>query len=341
MKKWLLIILINILLLSLVSATSSTKITTDGKDYNFELLAVNHDNAKLSINNENLTLKNVQASLYSFETTDSLKGLKYALTELHYPTYAGDVKYINLLVLFEKNISSGTRKTLSYNGAEYSVLLSNIVSDSEVSLKINNNNDSILFNKVQASQPYSVDSVIPTSDLKYVITSINNPSSMTILLGFEINLLIECNANWTCSDWEECINNSQKRSCSDTGFCGSNKNKPIENQSCVSNVTIPILQICSDECNASEKKCFNQSYYQVCGNYDNDSCREWGKDISCSSSNSKMICNGNGVCTKEKISMTTWIFYGTIGVIALLIIIVAMKLIMTKKNKSQNQWLNT
>jgi len=340
MKKVLLIILINILLISLVSATSSIKITSDGKDYNFELLSVNQDNAKLTINNENITLKNAQTSPYTLETISSLKGLKYALTELHYPTYAGDVKYVNLLVLFEKNISSGTRKTLSYNGAEYSILLSNIVSDSEVSLKINNNNDSLLFNNVQVSQPYSVNTIIPTSDLKYVITSINNPTSMTILLGFEINLLIECNGNWTCSDWEECINNSQKRSCSDTSFCGSNKNKPIENQTCVSNITIPIVPTCSDECNVSEKKCFNQSYYQVCGNYDNDKCREWSNKTSCSSSDTKMICTENGICTKEKTSMTSWIFYGAIGLIALLIIIVTMKLIMTKKNKSQNQWLN-
>jgi len=41
-----------------------------------------------------------------------------------------------------------------------------------------------------------------------------------------------CKENWTCTDWEECIDGIEKRTCSDENKCGTKKNKPIENRTC-------------------------------------------------------------------------------------------------------------
>ena len=54
---------------------------------------------------------------------------------------------------------------------------------------------------------------------------------------------------------------------------------------------------CSDECSTGQKKCAGNGY-QVCGNYDNDSCLEWGSITNCSADT---ICQ-NGSCVQQKCS---------------------------------------
>ncbi len=42
----------------------------------------------------------------------------------------------------------------------------------------------------------------------------------------------ECMEFWGCTQWSTCINQEQERTCFDVAECGTNKNKPIEVQSC-------------------------------------------------------------------------------------------------------------
>ncbi len=51
---------------------------------------------------------------------------------------------------------------------------------------------------------------------------------------------------------------------------------------------------CSDECSpGGSRQCFNSSAYRVCGDYDADSCLEWGAPLSCPAG---QACSG-GVCS--------------------------------------------
>jgi len=42
----------------------------------------------------------------------------------------------------------------------------------------------------------------------------------------------ECKESWLCSEWQQCINGMQKRTCEDWNKCGTEKTKPIIEQSC-------------------------------------------------------------------------------------------------------------
>lgn len=56
-----------------------------------------------------------------------------------------------------------------------------------------------------------------------------------------------CTYNWSCTEWSECINGIQTRTCTNLGSCFDNKGKPIESQSCTAkpaapeNITPPTL----------------------------------------------------------------------------------------------------
>ncbi len=54
------------------------------------------------------------------------------------------------------------------------------------------------------------------------------------------------------------------------------------------------LSDCANDCATSDaKQCYGTSnYYQICGNYDNDSCLEWSPPVACASDT---VCSG-GVC---------------------------------------------
>lgn len=52
------------------------------------------------------------------------------------------------------------------------------------------------------------------------LVSINNISSA------------DCTPNWQCSEWSDCIDNTQIRSCYDINLCGVDEGKPLERQAC-------------------------------------------------------------------------------------------------------------
>lgn len=54
-----------------------------------------------------------------------------------------------------------------------------------------------------------------------------------------------CVEDWICTDWTECVNGKQTRTCADVNRCGTSENKPVEKQDCL----VPAV------CNAGETKC--------------------------------------------------------------------------------------
>jgi len=44
--------------------------------------------------------------------------------------------------------------------------------------------------------------------------------------------VLECIPNWQCTDWSECVEEIQTRTCTDSNNCGTTVNKPTESQSC-------------------------------------------------------------------------------------------------------------
>ena len=46
-------------------------------------------------------------------------------------------------------------------------------------------------------------------------------------------LIEECTESWQCSEWSECVDSQQTRTCIDENECGTTENKPEEIQSCI------------------------------------------------------------------------------------------------------------
>lgn len=44
--------------------------------------------------------------------------------------------------------------------------------------------------------------------------------------------LPDCNENWFCLDWEECVNGTRTRSCIDLNECGTEEEMPDVEESC-------------------------------------------------------------------------------------------------------------
>ena len=51
---------------------------------------------------------------------------------------------------------------------------------------------------------------------------------------------------------------------------------------------------CTNACTSGAKQCSDSTHYQVCGNYDTDSCTEWGSSTACPTG---QTCSGAGVCS--------------------------------------------
>lgn len=314
------LLLINIVLLvNSVLAISISKVKFGGKEYEFELLSTSQDKATIRINNQTRIVRTIQSSPYTPELlVSTMPELRYALTALHHPGYAGDVRFVNLLVLFEKNLSVGSKVSLSFEGDTYDVKLVSTSSSAEAVIDINGISKS--FTTIQSSPPYSVDYMSTSApSLRYVLTSINHPNSIKILLGVEVNLLIECTENWSCSDWSPCLNNQQTRVCNDLNQCGSKKNMSSLNQSCSGSntsqtpLTSPNLQTpqpfpnsplsnrsysCRNECKVSgAKRCFDKNSFQSCGDFNADNCTEWSAPVSCSDKNTTKFCIKKGECS--------------------------------------------
>ncbi len=67
--------------------------------------------------------------------------------------------------------------------------------------------------------------------------SSSSSSGSPIITGSEDTGLITtdpiaCTPEWECSDWVDCVNGKQKRICFDTNKCGTDENRPAQEQSC-------------------------------------------------------------------------------------------------------------
>lgn len=347
------LILINVLLFAnIISAVTTAVIKVDGKNYNLDLKSIGRESALLKINSENKSLRTVQASPYNLEVfAPSMPEVRYVLTELHTPTYLGDIKFINILVFIEKNLSSSKKINIAFNEKNYELGFVDVPSASEANIRLNN--DSVIKLNLQTA-PYSIQGITPTSELKYIVNSIEYPNSFKILLGFEVNLIIECVENWSCSNWSSCENYQQTRVCEDINSCGYTSNIPATNQSCSgageANETSVIIAdnttqtTCINECNSSGiKTCFNDSSYKSCFDNDNDNCTEWSNPILCSN-DSKKICKNNGECVSDSgdyKNLVIWISEILFGVIVVLIILAKLGVIRFKTpNHVMNSYLN-
>ena len=74
-------------------------------------------------------------------------------------------------------------------------------------------------------------------------------------------------------------------------LCGCSSNYEISNNQCV------IKTVCQNECASIGFKGCSDNGYQVCGNYNNDNCLEWGPVISCPAETSCMMGNCTAITT--------------------------------------------
>lgn len=44
--------------------------------------------------------------------------------------------------------------------------------------------------------------------------------------------ILECQPDWICTAWSDCVNEFQNRSCTDSNFCGNEENKPVLFKDC-------------------------------------------------------------------------------------------------------------
>ncbi len=121
--------------------------------------------------------------------------------------------------------------------------------------------------------------VIPTGEINETYTFFvdyipeNNEIDLqqTTKLNITISESGECMENWDCTDWSECINGTQTRTCIDLSDCGTTNNKPIETQTCLecnfgerrdctTTESCPGLQVCV------------QGYWSDCEDVPDDNC---------------------------------------------------------------------
>jgi len=63
--------------------------------------------------------------------------------------------------------------------------------------------------------------------------------------------------------------------------------------------TVSSCETCSDECSQGATRCINSWYRESCGDYDSDSCFEWGNQTYCEYGCSSGQCNSTPACTDE------------------------------------------
>ncbi len=124
-----------------------------------------------------------------------------------------------------------------------------------------------------------------------------------------------CNGNGddpcgaTCTDG---IKNQDETGIDCGGICSSQGKKcpniqPCKiNTDCQSNYCNPSTLKCenhpagcTNECTQSSTRCSSSSVKQTCGNYDADSCLEWGGDLTCQYGCSNNQCNPSTSCTDK------------------------------------------
>ncbi|MBD3355008.1 hypothetical protein GF361_03410, partial [Candidatus Woesearchaeota archaeon] len=81
-----------------------------------------------------------------------------------------------------------------------------------------------------------------------------------------------CTSSWNCTEWGDCVNDSRSRTCVDMNSCGFNDNRPVEQESCVSENGPEIYTI--DGVNTNEEIVINVSageiaLFDIVSNIDN------------------------------------------------------------------------
>ena len=84
----------------------------------------------------------------------------------------------------------------------------------------------------------------------------------------------------SCSEW------------GDTGICNQ-ETEICSNGNCISNIP------CTDECTSGSRMCVDEFTYTICGNYDQDSCLEWGNLGICNEVCEKGECSPIITCNNE------------------------------------------
>lgn len=112
----------------------------------------------------------------------------------------------------------------------------------------------------------------------------------------------ECEENWECTDWFECYNGKQSRVCTDLNDCGTEENKPSEQQDCYVKI-----------CDAGEQRCDGDDLVVCSQNEDS-----WVLAKTCEDGCSNGLCQSAAGITGLMIDATT---AGIIGVIIVVIVI--------------------
>ncbi|MBT7241552.1 MAG: hypothetical protein HN878_03615 [Candidatus Diapherotrites archaeon] len=69
-----------------------------------------------------------------------------------------------------------------------------------------------------------------------------------------------CTENWNCTNWSNCDNNNQTRTCTELNQCGTDTNKPIENQTCLSTP-----ETCTENWTCTNwSECINELQQRTC-----------------------------------------------------------------------------
>ena len=71
-----------------------------------------------------------------------------------------------------------------------------------------------------------------TTQGNYNCTDIGTQYRVEGLLHSAVAEPTSCEESWTCDDWSSCEDNKQTRTCTETNGCGTNFNRPSEQQSC-------------------------------------------------------------------------------------------------------------
>jgi len=159
----------------------------------------------------------------------------------------------SLIVYFSDQIQLKYNKTLYIDDNNFVSLCvkdAEITSISEISSGCNGANEtdftSCLGSAITINEVNCTDegAIIKVSNLRHSAIRGTQPSPATTGYGGGVLIGVGCTYNWSCTDWSECIDEVQTRTCYNKGTCKDNKGKPIESQSCIvsstpSNVTPP------------------------------------------------------------------------------------------------------
>ena len=179
--------------------------------------------AKISLSNDmNLTLSSTSVGIVSIKKVEKLSDSFYAgsyavlsgknVLNGYEINITGNVSITAVMKYSDSGIDENTVKPYRFNGIfweEVPILYRDTVTNT------------IIFNIPSAQTPYALfASPIQSTPLTGGGTT-GGTSAPPV-----------CTPNWSCSQWSDCVNGLQTRSCTDTNNCGTTANRPALSQSC-------------------------------------------------------------------------------------------------------------